>query len=66
MVVWPIWWAIEESYGSDHLKSLTDLGGLEWIRKVTVYLDEGTGDFGEEVSSINQWDHKQSACNVKI
>jgi hypothetical protein len=66
MVVWLVWRAIEESDGSDHLKSLTDPGGPEWIRKVTIYSHADTGDFGEGVPSVNQWDHKQSAYNVKI
>jgi hypothetical protein len=66
MVVWPLWRAIEESGRSDHLKSSTDPGGPGWLRKVTVYSHAGTGDFGEGVPSINQWDHKQSAYNEKI
>jgi hypothetical protein len=66
MVVWLVWQAIEESDGSDHLKSSTDLGDPGWLRKVTVYSHVGTGDFGEGVSSANQWDHKQSAYNVRI
>jgi hypothetical protein len=66
MVVWLVWQAIEESYGLDHLKSLIDLGGPEWLRKVIVYSHVGIGDFGEGVPSVNQWDHKQSTYNAKI
>jgi hypothetical protein len=66
MVVWPVWWAIGESDGLDHLKSLTDPGGPGWLRKVIVYSYVGTGDFGEGVPLANQWDHKQSAYNARI
>jgi hypothetical protein len=66
MVVCLVWQAIEESDGSDHLKFLTDLGGPGWPRKVNFYSHAGTGDFGGEVSSVNQWDHKQFAYNTKI
>ena len=66
MVVWPVWRAIEESDGSDHLKSLTDQGGPGWLRRVTVYSHVGTGDFGEGVPLVDQWDHKQFAYNAKI
>jgi hypothetical protein len=61
-----VWRAIEESDGSDHLKFSTDPGGPGWLRKVTVYSHAGTGDFGGEVPSVNQWDHKQFAYNAKI
>ena len=47
MVVWPVWWAIEESDGSDHLKSSADQGGPGWLRRVIVYSHVGTSDFGE-------------------
>jgi hypothetical protein len=53
MVVWPVWWVIEESDGSDHLKFLIDSRGPGWLRKVTVYSHAGTGDFGGEVPSVN-------------
>jgi hypothetical protein len=53
MVVFPIWWAIEESDGSDHLKSSTDQGGLGWLRRVTVYSHVGTSDFGEGVLLVD-------------
>ena len=66
MVVWPIWWAIEESDRSDHLKFSTNPGGPGWLRKVVVYSHVGTGDFGEGVSSVDQWDHKQFAYYAKI
>ena len=65
MVVWPIWRAIEESDRLDHLKFSIDLGGPGWLRTVTVYSHAATGDFGEGVPSINQWDHKQSTYNAK-
>jgi hypothetical protein len=66
MVVWPILRAIEESDGLDHLKFLENQGGLGWLKRVTIYSRVGTGDFGEGVSSVDQWDHKQFAYNVKI
>jgi hypothetical protein len=66
MVVWPVWRAIEESDRSDNLKLLTDQGGLGWLRRVTFYSRVGTSDFGEGVPSVDQWDHKQLAYNVKI
>ena len=66
MVVWLVCRAIEESDGSDHLKFSTDQGGLGWLRRVTVYSHVGTGDFGEGVPSVDQWDHKQLAYNAKI
>jgi hypothetical protein len=66
MVVWPVWQAIEESDGYDHLKFLTDTGGPRWLRRVTVYSHVGTGDFWEGVSLVDQWDHKQFAYNAKI
>ena len=66
MIVWLVWRAIGESDGSDHLKSSTDPGGPKWLRKVIVYLHVGTGDFGEGVPSVDQWDHKQFAYNAKI
>jgi hypothetical protein len=53
MVVWSVWWDIEESDGSDHLKFSIDLGGPGWLRKVIVYSHAGTGDFGGEVSLVN-------------
>jgi hypothetical protein len=53
MVVFLIWWAIEESDRSDHLKSSTDQGGLGWLRRVTVYSDVGTSDFGEGVLLVD-------------
>jgi hypothetical protein len=66
MVVFPVWWAIEESDRSDHLKSSIDQGGLGWLRRVTVYSHVGTSDFGEGVLLVDQWDHKQFAYNAKI
>ena len=66
MVVWPVWWAIEESDRLDHLKFSTDQGGPGWLRRETVYSHVGIGDFGEGVPSANQWDHKNSAYNVRI
>jgi hypothetical protein len=66
MVVWSVWWAIEESDGSDHLKSSIDPVGPGWLRKVTVYSHVGIGDFGEGVPSANQWDHKKYAYNMRI
>jgi hypothetical protein len=66
MVVWPVWRAIEESDGSDHLKSSTDQGGLGWLRRVTIYLHVGTGDFWKGVPLVDQWDHKKFTYNVKI
>jgi cytosine/uracil/thiamine/allantoin permease len=66
MVVWLVWWAIEESDGSDHLKFSTDPRGPGWLRKVIVCSHAGTSDFGGEVLSVNQWDHKQFAHNAKI
>jgi hypothetical protein len=66
MLVWPLWWAIEKSDGLDHLKSSTDLGDPWWLRKVIVYSHAGTSNFGEGVSSINQWDHKQFSYNARI
>ena len=66
MVVWSVWRSLEESDGLDHLKSSIDLGGPKWLRKVTIYSHAGTDDFGEVVPLTNQWDHKQSAYNVKI
>jgi hypothetical protein len=66
MVVWPVWRAIEESDGSDHLKFSTYPGGPGWLRMVTVYSNVGIGDFGEGFPSVDQWDHKQFAYNAKI
>jgi hypothetical protein len=66
MVVWLVWWSIEESDGSDNLKYLTDQGGPGWLRRVTFYSHVGTGDFGEEVLSVDQWDHKRFEYNAKI
>ena len=66
MVVWLVSRAIKESYRSDHLKSSTDQGVPGWLRRVTFYSHVSTGDFGEGVPSVNQWDHKKSAYNAKI
>jgi hypothetical protein len=66
MVVWSLWRAIEERDGSDHLRFLIDQGGPGWLRRVTVYSHVGTSDFGEGVPSVDQWDHKKFAYNVKI
>jgi hypothetical protein len=66
MVVLMIWWNIEESDGSDHLKSSIDQGGPGWLRRVIVYSHVGIGDFGDGVPLVDQWDHKKFAYNVKI
>jgi hypothetical protein len=66
MVVWPVWRAIEESDRSNHLKFSIDQGGPGWLRRVTVYSHVGTSDLREGVPSVDQWDHKQFAYNVKI
>jgi hypothetical protein len=65
MVVWLVWRAIGESDRSDRLKSSTNLRGPKWLKKVTVYSHASIGGFGEGVPLENQWDHKQSAYNVK-
>jgi hypothetical protein len=37
----------------------------KWPRRVTVDSPTGTGGFGEEAPSANQYDHKKSSYNVK-
>ena len=65
MVAWLVQQAIGESDELDHLKFSTSPGDPKWPRRVTIYSHAGTGGFGEGVSSANQWDHRQSAYNVK-
>jgi hypothetical protein len=54
MVVWPLWRAIEESDGSDHLKFSTDQGGPGWLRREAIYSHVGTSDVREGVPLVDQ------------